>query len=684
MKRFVSIRVKMMLWFVICIVFLSVVICAIIGLQVYRSSLIRYNRFISKEFVKIDNTLTMFVENERNIATSLARQLSELIEKNKLPYQDVNSLLNSIQETYPEIEEAYVGTKWGTFISSYNYEHIKGYDPRTRGWYKEAIAKPDEVILTKVYYSSRKELVVTFVKAIKSENDIIGVVGFDVSLTDLKNFMTSIKIGKGGYCLLIQNDGTILVDPNHEDIVFKNIKDCVISSYTIIGTVGEEPFDIEVDGVAYQGQAYNVKAFNSKVIALVERSELLEVFNRLLFIMLTITLILFILSFVTIFILSKLLKGYFARQVTNHVNGIKDESLRHDYSDTEILSTVEKSINIIKSLDSGIGSQNTTVSNGICRMEGMTETASSIHEISSNIDSVKQQAITQAESVSQTASTIEEIMQTIKQLNGSIENQAASVAQSSSSIEEMVANIASITGTLEKTDVLIKELGEATRDGKDTLTKSSSVTTKIAEESGSLMEASSVIQHIASQTNLLAMNAAIEAAHAGEAGKGFAVVADEIRKLAEDSATQGKTITATLKSLSGEIEGLSSSSKIVETKFNAIFELVAQVKEMSQRLTEAMHEQENGSKEVLTAIKDINMVTNEVQQGSSEMLHGSEGVAREMEKLDGLTRVITDSMNEMSAGAVQISNAVQEVADITQKNKDSIKSLVQEVGQFKV
>ena len=258
------------------------------------------------------------------------------------------------------------------------------------------------------------------------------------------------------------------------------------------------------------------------------------------------------------------------------------------------------------------------------------------------------------------------------------------MAQSSSSIEEMVANIASITGTLEKTDVLIKELGEATRDGKDTLTKSSSVTTKIAEESGSLMEASSVIQHIASQTNLLAMNAAIEAAHAGEAGKGFAVVADEIRKLAEDSATQGKTITATLKSLSGEIEGLSSSSKIVETKFNAIFELVAQVKEMSQRLTEAMHEQENGSKEVLTAIKDINMVTNEVQQGSSEMLHGSEGVAREMEKLDGLTRVITDSMNEMSAGAVQISNAVQEVADITQKNKDSIKSLVQEVGQFKV
>ena len=109
-----------------------------------------------------------------------------------------------------------------------------------------------------------------------------------------------------------------------------------------------------------------------------------------------------------------------------------------------------------------------------------------------------------------------------------------------------------------------------------------------------------------------------------------------------------------------------------------------EVKSMSDRLTEAMREQENGSREVLTAIKDINMVTIEVSDGSAEMLKGGEGVAEEMQKLNDLTRIITDGMNEMAEGAVQINNAVQEVNEITQKNKESIQGLANEVSKFKV
>ena len=314
----------------------------------------------------------------------------------------------------------------------------------------------------------------------------------------------------------------------------------------------------------------------------------------------------------------------------------------------------------------------------------MTETASALNEISANIEGVKEQAMTQAASVTETADTVGTIIHTIEHLNESIESQSASVVQSSASVEEMVANIASITQSLEKSDSMVKMLATATSEGKTTLQNSNAVTQKIAEASGGLIEASSVIQNIASQTNLLAMNAAIEAAHAGEAGKGFAVVADEIRKLAEESSAQGKAITDTLKKLSDDITGLSSASKTVEEKFNAIFQLSENVRGMSAELTAAMKEQENGSREVLAAIKTISSVTAEVKDGSEEMLTGGRGVAKEMQKLDQLTAVIKDSMNEMSAGVQQINNAVQEVNDLAQKNKESIEGLAAEVGKFKI
>ena len=343
--------------------------------------------------------------------------------------------------------------------------------------------------------------------------------------------------------------------------------------------------------------------------------------------------------------------------------------------------TIGKIADAIRSIGANTADMEVTGTN---LASNMLETASAIRQITATTETVKEKMINQAASVTETAATVEEIIKTIKHLNSSIEMQVGSVAQSSSSIEQMVANIASISQILGKTDQIIKNFVSATGDGKATLVTSNTVTQKIAEESGSLMEASNVIQHIASQTNLLAMNAAIEAAHAGEAGKGFAVVADEIRKLSEDSAMQGKTITATLKSLTGEIETLSSSSKIVEEKFNLIFELAEQVKSMSDVLTAAMREQEHGSKEILSAIKNINTVTTEVQAGSEEMLKGGEGAVQEMHKLDELTHIITDSMNEMASGAVQINNAVQEVNAMTQKNRNSIERLAAEVGKFKV
>ena len=343
--------------------------------------------------------------------------------------------------------------------------------------------------------------------------------------------------------------------------------------------------------------------------------------------------------------------------------------------------TIRKIATSIKNITKSISQMNDIASN---LSNNMDETASSVSEISSNISNVKQQTFTQTNSLKETMTTIEEIIKTVEGLNTRIENQAATVMMSSFSIQNMTSDITKIREMLNESNELVKKLGEATEDGKNTLQASNTVTKKILEESGALMEASSVIQHIASQTNLLAMNAAIEAAHAGEAGNGFAVVASEIRGLAEDSSMQGKTITSTLKLVSNEIEGLFNSSQIVETKFNAIFNLAESVKEISNKLTEAMRTQEDSSNEVLQAFRSINEVTSVVQLHSGQMLQGSEKITKEIEKLNAVSHIIMDSMNEMSAGAVQITNAVEEVASLTLKNKDSIELLVLEINKFKV
>jgi len=314
----------------------------------------------------------------------------------------------------------------------------------------------------------------------------------------------------------------------------------------------------------------------------------------------------------------------------------------------------------------------------------MIETAGAINQIHTNINEVQQQTVNQSQSVTETAATVEEMTNTIQRLAKRIEQQAERVSQSSGSAEKMTKNITAIIQSLAESTAVISRLVQATGDGKETLLATNNGIQKIMESSGGLMEASNIIQNIASQTNLLAMNAAIEAAHAGESGKGFAVVADEIRKLAEESSTQGKMITATLKNLGLEIESLSSSSKAVEGKFNVIFEAAGQVNGIAKALTETLKQQEDSSQAVLAVIQDVNTVTVEVQEDSAVMFKGSQEIAQEMHKLSDLTQVISLNMNEMASSAAKINNAVNDITQLTRKNKESIEDLSDEVRQFKV
>ncbi|MCL1931296.1 MAG: methyl-accepting chemotaxis protein [Treponema sp.] len=314
----------------------------------------------------------------------------------------------------------------------------------------------------------------------------------------------------------------------------------------------------------------------------------------------------------------------------------------------------------------------------------MTETAAAINEITSNIQSIKGRVMNQSASVSETHATMEQVTVNIDKLNRHVEAQSVNVSRASSAIEEMAANIHSVTETLVNNSVNVTTMKEASEMGRTGLQNVAADIQEIARESEGLMQINSVMENIASQTNLLSMNAAIEAAHAGDAGKGFAVVADEIRKLAESSSEQSKTIGMVLKKIKGSIDKITQSTGNVLNRFEAIDTSVKIVAEQEDNIRNAMEEQEQGSKQILDGIVEVTGITRQVKSGSNEMLEGAKEVIQESNNLEKATQEITFGMNEMATGAEQINVAVNQVNELSGKNREGIDSLIREVSRFKV
>ena len=311
-------------------------------------------------------------------------------------------------------------------------------------------------------------------------------------------------------------------------------------------------------------------------------------------------------------------------------------------------------------------------------------TSNSIAEIIGNLDSIHHQISSQNTTVASTASAVDHIMKDISTLNGMITDQSAGIAEASSAVEQMIGSISSVTQSV---DIMADSFSSLSQNAEAGFAKQQDVNERILlieKQSQMLREANMAISSIASQTNLLAMNAAIEAAHAGEAGRGFSVVADEIRKLSETSSIQSKTISSQLKKIQGSIEEVVQASTDASSALTVMSGKIKETDGLMSQIKLAMEEQDTGSRQILESLRSMNESTQAVQGASQDIAYQNKAILQEVETLKTASNKMSQGMNDMASGAHKIRETGKDLGNISQNMKESIQKIGGQIDLFTV